>query len=81
MSATTGGAAKTGANTSPMSPVGARMRRLRSHNGGRYLMEAKMGAIEAKIGAIEAKMGAGEAKMGQMLALLAKPAERDRVAE
>ena len=55
-------------------------------------MEAKMGAIEAQIGAVEAKiMGAVEAKMGaveakmeakmdQMLALLAKPAERDRVA-
>ena len=44
-------------------------------------MEAKMGAIEAQMGAIEAKMGAGEAKMDQMLALLAKLAERDRVVE
>ena len=54
-------------------------------------MEAKMGAIEAQIGAVkadlgavkadlEAKMGAVEAKIDQMLALLAKPAERDRVA-
>jgi len=42
MSATTGGAAKTGAMNSPVSPVAARMRRLRRLDGTSYVTQAQM---------------------------------------